>query len=386
MSGFFNNAHTAVTRRFKNILTDDRTHSIFELILGNDPASSVECGPSFATRNAAAALAEEAQALPACDDVDSDGDADPLSLIPWPARPPPPPGGSAAAGSAGASQPQSPTSGGAAAQNANASTTSASSPPVSPQVISLMLSRDADLQEPCAGPASATRDLPTPPSSRISACGSALNELQGAPSPADMSQEVGDSTAQLASDFQGLTAGRGGGLFSSSQSAAAAPRPHDLLSLDEEDASSAGMGGGGGVQLHAPQHQQMPSIPGEDVPSAGTAVIVNAASTSQKPHEPLEPNGPTSHSVSVAVDDDDPFAMGVEAGAGITTLPGRGEAHTEGGAQGEGVRDALGRMSSSYIDVGRFDDSKGEFRQVKMPESGLVDPLGWAGEQQGSLL
>lgn len=34
LQAFVNNAHTAVRRRINNIVTDERTHSIFEMVLG----------------------------------------------------------------------------------------------------------------------------------------------------------------------------------------------------------------------------------------------------------------------------------------------------------------------------------------------------------------
>lgn len=94
VAGFFNNATTAMTRRFKNIMTDERTHSIFERFLGL-PVSSGAAGPLAATagggeaspgRDLAGELAAAAQALPACDDADSDEEGDVLGARQWPTR------------------------------------------------------------------------------------------------------------------------------------------------------------------------------------------------------------------------------------------------------------------------------------------------------------
>lgn len=84
VTGFLNNAHTAVTRRFKNIVTDDRTHSIFELILGTSGGNGEsEASPSTST---AAGLSAEARELPIADDADSGSDGDCLADRPWPSR------------------------------------------------------------------------------------------------------------------------------------------------------------------------------------------------------------------------------------------------------------------------------------------------------------
>eukprot|EP00892_Ulva_mutabilis_P001530 jgi/Ulvmu1/11378/UM075_0040.1 len=84
VTGFLNNAHTAVTRRFKNIVTDERTHSIFELILGTAGGyGESEVNPSTST---AASLSAEARVLPIADDEDSGSDEDCLADRPWPSR------------------------------------------------------------------------------------------------------------------------------------------------------------------------------------------------------------------------------------------------------------------------------------------------------------
>lgn len=85
MTGFLNNAHTAVTRRFKNIVTDDRTHSIFELILGTTGGNG-EAEAIAANTATAASLAAEASELPIADDEDSGSDEDCLADRPWPSR------------------------------------------------------------------------------------------------------------------------------------------------------------------------------------------------------------------------------------------------------------------------------------------------------------
>lgn len=406
VSGFFNNAHTAVTRRFKNILTDDRTHAIFELILGNDPSASVDCGPSFASRNAAAALAEEAQALPACDDEDSDGDADPLSLIPWPARTPPAAAGGNSAFSAAApgsvpgggdsalSQPPSQTASPTREVTARSSSGAIPQqfiPPASPQMITVPGNVPAtdpkDLEELTSPPSACVP--PTPARGRASACGSALNELRGAPSPASASQDNLSSPAQLACDFASLQTTPQG-------TATIAAPPADLLSLHDfphkPTASAAPQAPA--LQFQAPQQLQMPSNPGAaDTPAAAA----HAAAGS-----PL--NGPISHTVPVAsatLDEDvnaiDPFPPMVGTAAMETngnTAPAVGDVAAAAPAAASPAPDgappsdagSIARLSSSYIDVGGFDDGKGEFRQVKLSDKGLIDPLGAPSEPQGSLL
>jgi hypothetical protein len=361
VSGFFNNAHTAVTRRFKNILTDDRTHSVFELILGNDPASSVDCGPSFATRTAAAALAEEAQALPCCDDVDSDGDEDPLSLVPWPARSAPPPGTGSASSLPGlASNPLSPTH------------------PATPQVTSQKAAQStSDLDE--LARSSSVSGIPQTPSS-------ALNELRGAPSTSEIPQETSYRTAQATSEFQGLDIGAGALDWSSQRAApdasAAAQSPctsamPDLLSLDDELPSTSLSGSEMQTQTHAPQLLHMQRQPGA-IPSSGSGGTLHAASNDYRAGEfgagivTTPQDGPARSSL------DNPFAACMStdnSNAGLRD--GKGQGEVDGNSPGQ---------NASSIDVGKIDDSKQEFWQVKIRDTGLIDHLGSAGEQQTSLL
>ena len=87
MAGFFNNAHTAVVRRVKNIMTDERTHSIFERFLGL-PVGPSPGGGGVVPAGRGAELAAHAHALPLADDADSDDEADILSDRSWPPRPP----------------------------------------------------------------------------------------------------------------------------------------------------------------------------------------------------------------------------------------------------------------------------------------------------------
>ena len=88
VAGFFNNATTAMTRRFKNIMTDERTHSIFERFLGLPVSSGAAAGGGgdAPSHGVAAELAAAAQALPACDDADSDDGGDVLAARQWPTR------------------------------------------------------------------------------------------------------------------------------------------------------------------------------------------------------------------------------------------------------------------------------------------------------------
>jgi hypothetical protein len=90
VAGFLNNAHTAVTRRFKNILTDERTHAIFERFLGLSVSAGAVAGggpgtPKSNGRPGGQKYEADAQALPTCDDEDSESDEDPLSDKRWPA-------------------------------------------------------------------------------------------------------------------------------------------------------------------------------------------------------------------------------------------------------------------------------------------------------------
>lgn len=85
VAGFFNNAHTAVTRRIKNIMTDERTHSIFERFLGLPiSGSAVAAAAPPAPGERSAALAAAAQELPLCDDGDSADEEDVLAGRRWP--------------------------------------------------------------------------------------------------------------------------------------------------------------------------------------------------------------------------------------------------------------------------------------------------------------
>ena len=124
----------------------------------------------------------------------------------------------------------------------------------------------------------------------------------------------------------------------------------------------------------------MPSSPGcaaaavgPDAPcgsnnSGGNNSGAAAAADAAPALDPLAVGGPASHSVPVttALDEDDPFALGVAA---MAAVPGAAGAPQARGSQGE----SLGRLSSSYVDV-------------KIPDGGLVDPLGCVSDQQGSLL
>jgi hypothetical protein len=98
VAGFFNNAHAAVTRRYKNIMTDERTHSIFERFLGLSVSSATApaSGGPGTPKNAGSPEGQarkyevDAQSLPVCDDDDSDSEEDPLADRRWPAAGPSP--------------------------------------------------------------------------------------------------------------------------------------------------------------------------------------------------------------------------------------------------------------------------------------------------------
>jgi hypothetical protein len=102
VAGFFNNAHTAVVRRVKNIMTDERTHAVFARFLGLPVAplpggggsgggGAVATGGASPQPPRAVELAEHAQALPVADNADTDDEAEPLGARSWPPRPPGPP-------------------------------------------------------------------------------------------------------------------------------------------------------------------------------------------------------------------------------------------------------------------------------------------------------
>ena len=84
ITGFINNAHTAVRRRINNIVTDERTHSIFEMVLGLPAKASTGLTADTYNQGVSYELAAEAQLLPIADDEDSDDD-DVINKMPWPA-------------------------------------------------------------------------------------------------------------------------------------------------------------------------------------------------------------------------------------------------------------------------------------------------------------